>query len=149
MMLLSSWRSPLANIKTMAPTKDVVSKAIYLVAYSLLSLGDISWLSSGENTSAGEDATDGDNLTIGNPAMSKVKPTLLAGNILSCVAATAQPVATVFWDRLPKATPGRLRRVLSKVAFHRYVTLPVQLCKKNSVFLHLPFGSSAKLALLR
>ena len=74
---------------------------------------------------------------------------LLAGNILSCVAATAQPVATGFWDRLPKATPGRLRRVLSKVAFPRYVTLPVQLCKKNSVYLHLPFGSSAKLALLR
>ncbi len=73
---------------------------------------------------------------------------LLAGNILSCVAATAQPVATGFWDHLPKATPGRLRRVLSKVAFPRYVTLPDQLRKKNSVFQHLPRGYHPKLALL-
>jgi len=69
---------------------------------------------------------------------------LLAGNILSCVAATAQPTATGFWDRLPKATPGRLRKVLSKVPFPSFVPLPVQLRKKNSVFHHLPFGNQAK-----
>ena len=71
---------------------------------------------------------------------------LLAGNILSCVAASAQPVATGFWDHLPKATPGRLRRVLSKVAFPRYVPLPDQLSKKNSIFSHLLRGAAAKLA---
>jgi len=69
---------------------------------------------------------------------------LLAGNILSCVAATAQPTATGFWDRLPKATPGRLRKVLSKVPFPSFVPLPLQLRKKNSVFHHLPFGNQAK-----
>ena len=71
---------------------------------------------------------------------------LLAGNILSCVAACAQPVATGFWDHLPKPTPGRLRRVLSKVAFPRYVPLPDQLSKKNSIFSHLLRGAAAKLA---
>ena len=72
---------------------------------------------------------------------------LLAGNILSTVAATAQPTATGFWDRLPKATPGRLRKVLSKVPFPSSVTLPVQLRKKNSCFQHLPMGFQPKLDL--
>ena len=73
---------------------------------------------------------------------------LLAGNILSCVAATAQPVSTGFWDHLPKPTPGRLRRVLSKVDFPRFVTLPDQLRKKNSAFQHLLRGLHPHLALL-
>jgi hypothetical protein len=37
---------------------------------------------------------------------------LLAGSILSFLAATAPAVATGFWDRQPKRTPGRFRRTL-------------------------------------
>ena len=35
---------------------------------------------------------------------------LLAGAILSYVAAVSPPIPTGFWDRKPQATPGRLRR---------------------------------------
>jgi len=37
---------------------------------------------------------------------------LLAGHLLSYVAATSQPIATGFWDRAARPTCGRLRRAL-------------------------------------
>ena len=42
---------------------------------------------------------------------------LLAGSILTYVAATSPAVASGFWDRQPRATAGRLRRALSAVTF--------------------------------
>jgi hypothetical protein len=42
---------------------------------------------------------------------------LLAGNLLSYVGATSQPVASGFWDRCARPTCGRLRRALSWVTF--------------------------------
>lgn len=42
---------------------------------------------------------------------------LLAGSVLSYVAATSAPVATGFWDRQCKPTCGRLRRALSVLHF--------------------------------
>jgi hypothetical protein len=65
---------------------------------------------------------------------------LLAGNLLSYVATTSQPVKSGFWDRCARPTCGRLRRVLSRV---NSVDLPVpagQIRKKASVTAHLLKG---------
>ena len=65
---------------------------------------------------------------------------LLAGNILTYMAATAAAVATGFWDRQCRPTCGRLRRVLLPVHFSE-VPVPVgALRKKASVTVHLPKG---------
>ena len=42
---------------------------------------------------------------------------LLAGNVLSYVAATSQSVQSGFWDRCARPTCGRLRRQLSRLSF--------------------------------
>lgn len=68
---------------------------------------------------------------------------LLAGNILSYVAATSQPVASGFWDRCCRPTCGRLRRVLSGLDFSQLPVPQAQLRKKNSVTGHLPKGVAA------
>jgi hypothetical protein len=65
---------------------------------------------------------------------------LLAGNVLSYVAATSAPVASGFWDRCARATCGRLRRVLKRVHFSELPVPEGQLRKKNSVTAHLPTG---------
>lgn len=65
---------------------------------------------------------------------------LLAGAITTYLAATLPAVPTGFWDRQPKPTPGRLRRLLSRTPFPQSYPLPAQLRKKNSVFDHLPKG---------
>ncbi len=65
---------------------------------------------------------------------------LLAGNILSYVAATQPAVPAGFWDRNPKPTSGRLRRVLAQVHFSEFEGLPEQLRKKQSPTEHLPKG---------
>jgi hypothetical protein len=68
---------------------------------------------------------------------------LLAGAILTYVAAVLPPVPTAFWDRTPKPTPGRLRRVLAQVDFPNLPDFDPQLRKKNSVTAHLPLGIDA------
>ena len=68
---------------------------------------------------------------------------LLAGNVLSYVAATSQPVACGFWDRCARPTCGRLRRVLSQAHFSDLPVWGGQVCKKNSVTAHLPKGVRA------
>lgn len=65
---------------------------------------------------------------------------LLAGAITTYLAATLPAVPTGFWDRQPKPTPGRLRRLLARTPFPQTYPLPEQLRKKNSVFDHLPKG---------
>lgn len=65
---------------------------------------------------------------------------LLAGNLLSHTAALLPPMPSGFWDRTPKATPGRLRRVLAKAIFPNLADFDPQIRKKNSVFQHLPKG---------
>jgi len=64
---------------------------------------------------------------------------LLAGAILSYVAAKLPPIPTGFWDRAPKSTPGRLRRALAGRHFPN-LPLPARIRKKNSVTDHLPKG---------
>lgn len=66
--------------------------------------------------------------------------TLLAGNILTYMAATLPAIPTGFWDRKPERTPGRLRRALAGVAFSESYPLPKQIRKKASVTRHLPKG---------
>lgn len=66
--------------------------------------------------------------------------TLLAGAILSYLAATQEAVPTGFWDRAPKPTAGRLRRVLERVHFQDLGALPKELRKKDSPTDHLPKG---------
>lgn len=65
---------------------------------------------------------------------------LLAGTILSYVAATLPAVPTGFWDRSPRPTPGRLRRALSSSPFPDAFPFPARLRQKCSVTAHLPKG---------
>jgi hypothetical protein len=65
---------------------------------------------------------------------------LLAGSILSFLATTAPLAPTGFWDRQPKRTPGRFRRMLMGKPFPQSYPFPQQLRKKASVTAHLPKG---------
>jgi len=65
---------------------------------------------------------------------------LLAGSILSVLSATFQLSPTGFWDRTPKRTPGRFRRLLFGKPFPEDVAFPEQLRKKRSATAHLPKG---------
>ena len=65
---------------------------------------------------------------------------LLAGAITTYLAATLPAVPTGFWDRQPKPTSGRLRRLLARTPFPQTYPLPEPLRKKDSVFDHLPKG---------
>lgn len=65
---------------------------------------------------------------------------LLAGSILAYTAATQPALSTGFWDRTPRPTAGRLRRVLARVHCADWQELPEQLRKKQSPTAHLPTG---------
>jgi len=65
---------------------------------------------------------------------------LLAGSILSFLAATYPAMPTGFWDRKPRRTPGRFRRQLAGKLFPQIYPLPEELRKKASVTEHLPKG---------
>jgi len=65
---------------------------------------------------------------------------LLAGNILSYVAATSPTIATGFWDRNARPTCGRLRRALGRLHFAELPLPAGKLYKKASVTAHLPKG---------
>lgn len=65
---------------------------------------------------------------------------LLIGSILSFLAATMPAVPTGFWDRQPRRTPGRFRRMLMGKGFPQSYLFPEQLRKKESVTDHLPKG---------
>lgn len=67
--------------------------------------------------------------------------TLLAGALLTYVAATQPAVPTGFWDRRPQPTPGRLRRVLARCVFPNDFPLPARVREKASVTAHLPKGN--------
>ena len=68
---------------------------------------------------------------------------LLAGNILTFLAAALPALPTGFWDRQPKKTPGRLRRLLAQTDFSKEYACAGQLRKKESVTDHLPKGIQA------
>ncbi len=65
---------------------------------------------------------------------------LLAGAVLTYAAATAPAVPTGCWDRRPRATAGRLRRVLAQAAFPADFPFPARLRQKSAVTEHLPTG---------
>jgi hypothetical protein len=65
---------------------------------------------------------------------------LLAGSILAYTAAMHPALPTGFWDRAPRPTSGRLRRVLAQVHFQDLQELPQHLRKKQSPTAHLPTG---------
>jgi hypothetical protein len=65
---------------------------------------------------------------------------LLASSIQSYLAATFPATPTGFWDRNPKRTPGRLRRILSGKHFPESYPLPERIREKESVTDHLPKG---------
>ena len=69
---------------------------------------------------------------------------LLAGSILSFLAATGPVSPTGFWDRRPQRTPGRLRRTLIGQPFPKLVPFPGQLRQKHSATAHLPTGHAAR-----
>jgi hypothetical protein len=68
---------------------------------------------------------------------------LVAAALLTYVAAVLPPFPTAFWDRAPKPTPGRLRRVLAQADFPDLIDFDLELRKKNSVTAHLPKGIDA------
>ncbi len=65
---------------------------------------------------------------------------LLAGAVLSYAAATTPPIPTGCWDRRPRPTPGRLRRLLAHTPFPHDFPLPARLRQKAAVATHLPKG---------
>jgi hypothetical protein len=69
---------------------------------------------------------------------------LLAGSILTFLAATIPAIPTGFWDRKPKRTPGRLRRALIGKPFPKDAVLSGQLREKRSATAHLPKGHIAR-----
>jgi hypothetical protein len=66
--------------------------------------------------------------------------TLLASTMLTYLAATLPATPTGFWDRRPKPTAGRLRRVLAGTPFPHTCPLPGRFRAKASVISHLPKG---------
>lgn len=68
---------------------------------------------------------------------------LLAGSILTYVAAISPAIPTGFWDRQPQATPGRLRRLLAQADFPNLTEFDPEVRKKASVTDHLPKGICA------
>ena len=69
---------------------------------------------------------------------------LLAGSILSFLAAMFPAMPTGFWDRKPKRTPGRFRRQLARQPFPKDAVFASQLRQKNSATAHLPKGNLAR-----
>ncbi len=69
---------------------------------------------------------------------------LLAGSILSFLAASFPPTPTGFWDRAPKRTPGRFRRLLMGQPFPKDASISGQFRKKASVTAQLPKGILAR-----
>ncbi len=69
---------------------------------------------------------------------------LLAGSILSFLAAMAPLAPTGFWDRQPKRTPGRFRRCLMGKPFPQTYLLPSQFRKKESFTGHFLKGILAR-----
>ena len=65
---------------------------------------------------------------------------LLAGSILTCLAATQPAIPTGSWDRRPRPTPGRLRRLLGQTVFPTTFPLPHRIRQKAAVTAHLPKG---------
>jgi hypothetical protein len=65
---------------------------------------------------------------------------LLAGSILSYVAATQPPTKSGFWDRSPKPTSGRLRRALAASHFQELPDLWPRLRERPACTQHLPKG---------
>jgi hypothetical protein len=68
---------------------------------------------------------------------------LFAATVLAYVAATCEALATGFWDRAPRRTAGRLRRVLARSVFPENFPLLADIRKKASPTDHLPKGVSA------
>ena len=68
---------------------------------------------------------------------------LLAGSVLSYAAATQPAVPVGFWDRHPRPTPGRLRRLLARSLFPTEFPWPERIRQKAAVTAHLPKGASA------
>ncbi len=66
---------------------------------------------------------------------------LLAGSILTYLAATQPAIPSGSWDRRPRPTPGRLRRVLARAVFPTSFALPDRVRQKAAVTAHLPTGS--------
>lgn len=66
---------------------------------------------------------------------------LLAGSLLSFLAATFPPTPTGFWDRKPKRTPGRFRRLLMGKPFPKDAPILGRLREKRSVTAHLLKGN--------
>jgi hypothetical protein len=66
---------------------------------------------------------------------------LLAGSILTYLAASQPPVPTGSWDRRPRPTPGRLRRLLGQALFPTACPRPTRIRRKAAVTAHLPKGA--------
>ena len=65
---------------------------------------------------------------------------LLAGAVLTYAAATSPAVPTGSWDRQPRRTPGRLRRLLAQADLPEDFPWPGRLRVKLAVSAHLPKG---------
>lgn len=66
--------------------------------------------------------------------------TLLAGSILTYVAATQEAIPTGFWDRSPRRTSGRLRRALAQSHFSELPEVSPRVRERPACTDHLPKG---------
>jgi hypothetical protein len=65
---------------------------------------------------------------------------LIAGAVLTYAAATSPAVPTGSWDRQPRRTPGRLRRLLAQAHIPEDYPWPDRIRVKKAVTDHLPKG---------
>lgn len=68
---------------------------------------------------------------------------LVSGALLMYLAATQPAQPTGFWDRTPRPTAGRLRRLLARQQFSEDWPLLEHIRKKNALTAHLPKGMTA------
>ena len=64
----------------------------------------------------------------------------LAGSVLTAAAATAPAAPTGVWDRRPRPTPGRRRRVLAQADLPTDLRFPARIRATARVTAHLPKG---------
>ena len=80
-------------------------------------------------------------------SMKRIHLALLSGAVANYLAACEPAIPCGFWDRQPKSTAGRLRRVLAQIDLAMLPPLPplpIEVRQKASRTEHLPKGREAQ-----
>jgi hypothetical protein len=125
------WREPWV-LATPLPVSAAVLRALYLERWPIEQL-----------PLAAKQMLGADHQWVSAPETCQRLPelALLAGAILTYVAATHPALPTGFWDRQPQATVGRVRRQLAHALFPTEFPFPAHIRQKAAVTAHLPKGA--------